>query len=1118
MSPRAAAAPLALSHLPAGRLLQRRCACGGTCPRCRKQVRRKAAGKAAAAPVLPGSVRQVLQEPGRPLEGPVREAMESRFQHDFSRVRIHGGGLAAQSAAEMDALAFTVGDHIVFGHGAFRPQEAAGQRLLAHELAHTVQQRGSADPGPEGLQVGPVEDAAEREADAAADRVMAGFGPGPLESGGAGILRRRVSPQLPRLREDLRTGIFNSVSEEEAHDALGILSGLSDTDLGDTMEALEADPDAVDHFYGGLSQADIRDHQDDLRRIKNHRVYTRTTTTGGVTQTTVLRGSCNFDQSAAIQQAAQDALQWLTRALARLDAYRAAPGEAAQRPVRDALQATFSSTAGDVVAHVRARLAQVRTDIQGMPGFTFECHGSWDTTCPSADAYVPGGDPERIVFCSSYFGSDAPTRTSTVVHEFTHTQVGGQHITDRAYLQNRLIARIPTPEALTNAASYERLVRILATGTDPAAPVRDSFEDCPADWQEQLRDAAARTERYNRNANVHLGGTTAANAATRLTAAERALLPGLAQTDLDRALHLYREAEGKFGSGISYECEPDGGGRCDTSATYWYALGDFHICPSWHALATPAARHDAFLAGLYGYWGLEDNDHRRFGYAQLARSLTERLWSAPTMPQVLGAPGWGPDSLRIFITAQAPASIQGHVFYLDGQGSRLLSAELPRYEGPDCHSDPLPLEFDLLFAVDTAAHPRPLPFTPPQARVDVAFQAPSGAFTRHHEELRARYQGANTALGTRFPTHFPFMLGGNGTFQLTATLQDPDSGLIRTFTDTLQIVADRPCAAASLVSDPRAHVAAGDRPAVQQILAFLRDARTRIQSLLAAPPSGQAWIQAANPHIQSLQALLDRLIADLDQGRLILRFDQSASGSTAARYEPLDDTMHLRPLGGADGLPILASSLVHEYAHALQDESLEQIQITQRRMAVHDRRSELQQEIEGRRQESYFLRLLTESGVSAGADQAGFDADLSSRVWVDRFERERTGPTRRRRAATQEIERELSGPYQSQLQANAPSALYPLEITEANHAVLHRTVAGADVPEDLGALPASLQTLDQLTRHLADLVSAATFFPALFQGADGTAYVHAQFTVFYRTRRIGQFALAPPPAAPPSNP
>ena len=73
----------------------------------------------------------------------MRGEMEARFGHDFSRVRVHTDGHAAESARAANAKAFTVGSDVVFGEGRYAPETHDGSRLLAHELAHTVQQRGA---------------------------------------------------------------------------------------------------------------------------------------------------------------------------------------------------------------------------------------------------------------------------------------------------------------------------------------------------------------------------------------------------------------------------------------------------------------------------------------------------------------------------------------------------------------------------------------------------------------------------------------------------------------------------------------------------------------------------------------------------------------------------------------------------------------------------------------------------------------------------------------------------------------------------------------------------------------------------------------------------------------
>jgi len=117
--------------------------------------------------MAPPIVHDVLRSPGQPLDAATRASMEPRFGHDFSKVRIHADARANESARSVNALAYTVGPQIVFGAGLYQPGAASGQRLLAHELTHVVQQHGqSADGQP--LRVGPSTDSYEQEAEHAA--------------------------------------------------------------------------------------------------------------------------------------------------------------------------------------------------------------------------------------------------------------------------------------------------------------------------------------------------------------------------------------------------------------------------------------------------------------------------------------------------------------------------------------------------------------------------------------------------------------------------------------------------------------------------------------------------------------------------------------------------------------------------------------------------------------------------------------------------------------------------------------------------------------------------------------------------------------------------------------
>jgi hypothetical protein len=83
---------------------------------------------------------------GAPLSRDARSYFEPRFGCDFSNVRVHSDGKAAQAARAMQARAYTIGCDIVFGSGEYAPATAQGKRLLAHELTHVAQQRHSATP------------------------------------------------------------------------------------------------------------------------------------------------------------------------------------------------------------------------------------------------------------------------------------------------------------------------------------------------------------------------------------------------------------------------------------------------------------------------------------------------------------------------------------------------------------------------------------------------------------------------------------------------------------------------------------------------------------------------------------------------------------------------------------------------------------------------------------------------------------------------------------------------------------------------------------------------------------------------------------------------------------
>lgn len=177
-SPRVRSRDSATDVLPNKQLaLQRKpcCACGGACPRCQawRSSNAEAREQDPAKTARSRSTNVLAASSGELLDSATRAFMESRFDRDFSEVRLHSDASAAHSARAIDARAYTAGSHIAFGDGQFAPTTLAGQRLLAHELTHVVQQSGNA-AAMDTLAVAPSDSPLEREADQVSAAVIAG--------------------------------------------------------------------------------------------------------------------------------------------------------------------------------------------------------------------------------------------------------------------------------------------------------------------------------------------------------------------------------------------------------------------------------------------------------------------------------------------------------------------------------------------------------------------------------------------------------------------------------------------------------------------------------------------------------------------------------------------------------------------------------------------------------------------------------------------------------------------------------------------------------------------------------------------------------------------------------
>jgi hypothetical protein len=173
---RRSSGPSAPRRAPARAVVDRtpHCACGGGCPRC---------GARASAQTL-GS--------GQPLDRGIRRTLEASYGADLSEVRVHTGPAAAEASSRANARAFTAGSDIVFGRDQYRPGTRDGFDRIAHEVAHTLQQRNGRGAAGAGARAG-----AEREAAAAAGAAYEGR-QADVSMRTAGLLQRQDADETPR--------------------------------------------------------------------------------------------------------------------------------------------------------------------------------------------------------------------------------------------------------------------------------------------------------------------------------------------------------------------------------------------------------------------------------------------------------------------------------------------------------------------------------------------------------------------------------------------------------------------------------------------------------------------------------------------------------------------------------------------------------------------------------------------------------------------------------------------------------------------------------------------------------------------------------------------------------
>lgn len=220
-----------------------------------ERLQMKPANTASAGDSAPPIIHDVLRDPGQPLDASTRAFMEPRFGHDFSSVRIHADRRAEDAAQSVDALAFTVGPHIVFG-GENRPSSSSGQQLLAHELTHVVQQ----SSGPSRLQRAPKKKKPAPPAPPAGGNILyVGMNNSKLELEKLDKVYKGKSVDITRV----------TLAEDTAHTQSGgqTFDLTSDTGIDDFVKSLGLNGAEAATAGGLLKSAPVMADRDDMAHV-----------------------------------------------------------------------------------------------------------------------------------------------------------------------------------------------------------------------------------------------------------------------------------------------------------------------------------------------------------------------------------------------------------------------------------------------------------------------------------------------------------------------------------------------------------------------------------------------------------------------------------------------------------------------------------------------------------------------------------------------------------------------------------------------------------------------------------------------------------------------------------